>query len=446
MMSRVLLFASVLTAAASAPIRHPTYAATAPAAKPPAAKSDAAPESSIVAVVNGDIVSREDVANRGRLFAVSTGLPATPDVLDRLRPQITRQLVDERLRLQEAQRRHVIVTDAQIAAAIHQIEERNGMPPGALQAKLRADGIGPRTLIAQIRAQLAWTQVLRQQLGEGANVAQADVADRQRALQQQTGKPEYHLGEIFVSIEDPANAADAQKFAETIIGQLRAGAPFPVVAAQFSQSQTALQGGDLGWVQPNGLDPEVARIAEAMPAGAVSNPIRVPGGISIITLRGKREIGRDMATMLSLREVFLPFSAPLDPEHPNDQQRQTLEKAKAIGASVHSCDAMEAANKSANSPRPADPGPVRLESVSPPPFRAMLTSLPIGKASQPLVAPDGIAVVVVCSRDEKNLAELSPDELRSQILSERVELASRQLQRDLRRRANIDVRGSSGGA
>jgi peptidyl-prolyl cis-trans isomerase SurA len=443
---RFLRATLIVATTALVPVGAPAYAAVAPAAKPPAAKPAGEPESTIVAIVNGDIVSREDVSNRGRLFAVSTGLPATPDVLERLKPQVTRQLVDERLRLQEAQRRHVIITDQQIAAAIHEIEERNGMPAGALQAKLQADGIGMRTLIDQIRVQLAWTQVLRQQLGPQASVTQAEVADRQRALEQQTGKPEYRLGEIFVPIEDPANAADAQKFAETIIGQLRAGAPFPVVAAQFSQSQTALQGGDLGWVQPNQLDPEVARIAEAMPAGAVSNPIRVPGGISIITLRGKREIGRDLGTMVSLRQTFLPFSTPLDPEHPTDQQRQTLEKAKALGASVHGCDAMEAANKSANSPRPADPGQIRLEGVNPPQFRAMLASLPIGRASQPLVAPDGIAVVVVCSRDQKNLAQLSPDEIRAQILSERVELASRQLQRELRRRANIDMRGASGGA
>ncbi len=446
-MSIRLLPAALLLTAATFALPAP-YAAAAPgkpSAGSAAAKQPAEPESSIVAIVDGSIISLRDVHNRGRLFAVSTGLPATQDVLDRLRPQITRQLVDERLRLQEAQRRHVIISDQQIAAAIRQIEERNGMPPGALQAKLQADGIGMRTLIDQIRVQLAWTQVLRQQLGPEANVTQAEVADRQRALEQQTGKPEYRLGEIFVPVEDPANAADAEKFAETIIGQLRAGAPFPVVAAQFSQSQTALQGGDLGWVQPRQLDPEVARIAEAMPVGAISNPIRVPGGISIITLRAKREIGRDLATMISLRQTFLPFSTPLDPQHPTEQQRQTLDRAKAISASVHGCDAMEAANKNANSPRPADPGEIRLEGVNPPQFRAMLASLPVGRASQPLVAPDGIAVVVICSRDQKNLAQLSPDDIRGQILSERVELASRQLQRELRRRANIDMR-SAGGA
>src|SRR5439155_21957179 len=121
----------------------------------------------------------------------------------------------------------------------------------------------------------------------------AEIAEQQRLLAAQTGKPEYQISEIFVPIDDPARADEAQRFADTVITQLRAGAPFPVVAAQFSQSQTALQGGDLGWVQTNQLDPEVASVVREMPPGAISNPVRVPGGISIVQLSGKRELGRD---------------------------------------------------------------------------------------------------------------------------------------------------------
>ena len=157
-------------------------------------------------------------------------------------------------------------------------------------------------------------------------------------------------------------------------------------------------------------------------------------------MRAKREIGRDVATILSIRQVFLPFTAPLNPNAPTDQQRQTLEKAKGLSASIHSCEAMEAANRAANSPRPANPGDIRLDNVNPPQLRQMLASLPLDKASQPLVAPDGIAVLIVCSREEKNLAQLTPEEIRAQLLAERVELASRQLQLDLRRRANIEMR------
>jgi peptidyl-prolyl cis-trans isomerase SurA len=396
----------------------------------------------IVAVVNGDVISNSDVESRTRLFALSTGLPMTQDVLDRLKHQITRQLIDEKLRMQEVQRRKIVVPDKAIADAIRDIESRNGLPPGALRQKLAVGGAGQRTLIDQLRTQLGWTQVLREQLGDQVKITDAEVAEQQRLLALQVGKPEFRVGEIFIPVDDPAAASDAQRFAETVISELRAGAPFPVVAAQFSQNQTALQGGALGWVQPNQLDPQVARLVSEMPIGAVSNPVKVPGGISIVTLQAKREIGRDVGTVLSLRQVFLPFSSALDPQAPTEQQKQALEKARGISASVHSCDQMEQVAKANNSPRPADPGEVRLESVNPPPFRQILSSLPFDRATQPVVTGDGIAVMIVCSREEKNLAQQSKQEVQAQLLNERVELLSRQLLANLRRHAAIDLRSS----
>jgi peptidyl-prolyl cis-trans isomerase SurA len=394
----------------------------------------------IVAIVNGDVITNADVDNRARLFALSTGLPVTPDVLDRLKHQITRQLIDEKLRMQEVQRRKIVISDKAIADAMHEIESRNGLAAGALTQKLSAGGAAPRTLIDQIRTQLGWSQVLREQLGDQVKITEAEVAEQQRVLAQQVGKPEYRVGEIFIPVDDPASAADAQRFAETVISELRAGAAFPVVAAQFSQNQTALQGGALGWVQSNQLDPQVARLVAEMPVGAVSNPVKVPGGISIVNLQGKREIGREVGTAVSLRQVFIPFTSPLNPQAPTDQQRQALEKARGISASVHSCDQMEQTAKANNSPRPADPGEIRLEGVNPPAFRQILATLPFDRATQPMVTSDGIAVMIVCSREEKNMAQQSKQDVQAQLFNERVELLSRQLLANLRRHATIDLR------
>ena len=419
-------------------------AAFAAAPVPPATATATAQATRIVAVVNGDVITNADVGNRARLFALSTGLPLTPDVLDRLRQQITRQLIDERLRMQEVLRRKIVIQDKMIAESIHDIETRNGMQPGALRQKLAADGVSQLTLIDQIRTQLGWTQVLREQLGGKVTITDAEVADQQRLLAQQVGKPEYRVGEIFIPVDDPANAADAQRFAETVITELRAGAAFPVVAAQFSQNQTALQGGELGWVQPNQLDPEVVRLVSQMPIGAISNPVKVPGGFSIVTLQAKREIGHEVGTVVSLRQIFLPFATTLNPQAPTEQQKQALDKARGISASVHSCEQMEQVAKANNQTRPVDPGEVRLETVSPPAFRQVLASLPFDRASQPLVANDGIAVLIVCSREEKNLAQATNQDVRAQLLNERVELLSRQLLANLRRHAAIELR--TGGA
>ena len=307
----------------------------------PAASSSAAPAlqdaSRIAAVVNGDVIQR-------------------------LRSQTLRQLVDEKLRVQEAQRRKIVIQDTQIAAAIKEIEARNNMQPGALRAKLASDGVSTRTLVDQIRAQLAWSQMLHDLASQQINVTDAEVADQQKLVAQQVGQTEYRLSEIFIPVDDPANSADAQRFAETVITELRAGAAFPVVAAQFSQNQSALEGGDLGWVQTNQLDPAIARIVPQMPTGAISNAVRVPGGFSVVQLQGKRQIGNEMATLVTLRQAFFAFSTLLtDPQNPTDQQRQVLAKARAVEGTVHNCEQMEALAKATNPPgRPENPGEIRV--------------------------------------------------------------------------------------
>ncbi len=407
-----------------------------------AAKAAGPSKDEIVAVVNGQIVTRRDVEDREHLFALSTGLTESPDVLNRLRPQITRQLIDERLRMQEIQQRHINVPVSRIADAIADIEKRNNMPTNALRDRLAKDGVAMTTLIDQIRVQLAWTGVLREQLGERARVTSAEIRQRQEALKREAGQPEYQISEIFVPVEDPKNTADALKFSNTVIGQLHAGAPFPIVAAQFSQSQTALDGGSLGWVQADNLDPEVVAIAKAMPVGAISNPIRVAGGYDIIALAGRRVSGTQMATVLDLRQAFVPFDVPLNPQAPTAQQQQALAKATALSKTAHGCGEIEAANTSYGSKRPGNPGAVQLDRLNPQ-MAHVLDPLPVGQASHPLVSSDGIDVIMVCSRTEKNLAERDTGEIADQLLNDRVELVSRQLNRDLHRRAVIDMRSSS---
>jgi len=420
---RALLMAALLSAGMAAP--------------PAAAQTNR-----IVAVVNGDIVTTAEIEARRRLFAINAGIAPSQQTLDRLTPQVTRLLIDERLRLQEVRRRRIPVGDNDVAAALQDLERRNNLPPGGLVAQLRRAGVEPRALYDQLRAQIGWARLLRTLLGSQAEPSEAEVNDWIAAQRARTGQQEYLVSEIFIPLDDPAEEPEVRRFVDDVVGQLRAGAPFPIVATQFSQAQSALQGGDLGWVGPEALDPEIARIVPIMPVGAISNAMRVPGGFQIVALRGRREVGRDEATILSLRQVFFGFSSPLVPNQPTPQQLQQLERAQALGNSARSCEAMEAAARAQGGDRPVDPGEVRQEALNPPQLRAMVAALPVGRASQPIIAPDGILVLMVCSRERRNEAEITPDMARSQIVRERAELLSRQTQRELRRRAQIEMRQS----
>ncbi|WP_421995177.1 peptidylprolyl isomerase [Roseococcus sp.] len=428
LMVPVLCLAALPATAQRAPV-----AAAAPAAAAPGSNR-------ILAVINGEVVTQAEINSRARLFAMNTGVSVSPEVLDRLRPQVLRLAIDEKLRIQEVQRRRIAVSDSDIAEAIGDIERRNNMPSGTLRAQLRGAGIQPRVLFDQVRAQIGWGRLLRQALGPLAEINDQDIQGAIANHRARQGQTEFLLGEIFIPVDDPGTEAEVNRFVDEVVGQLRRGSPFQVVATQFSQAQTAVQGGDLGWVTAAQLDPEVAAIAERMPAGAISNAIRVAGGFQIITLRGKREGGRiQNSTMLSIRQLFLPFTTRLDPQAPSDQHRATLERAQRLSQTLRGCEQVDAQPRSSD--RPTDPGPIRLEALNPPPLRQMLASLPIGRASQPVISPDGILLLMVCSREQAQQEEFTADAARQQILRDRVEVLARQLQRELRRRAVIETRG-----
>src|SRR5208283_1991166 len=151
-----------------------------------------APQSaSIAAVVNGQVITSQDVYAKARLLAISTGMNPTPDVISRLSPQVTKQLIDEALQQQEIAKRNVIVTDDDVAGAIGHIEQGNNMPVGGLRQRLEAEGVPFGTLLAQIRTQLGWQQVLHQVLGPGLQPTPGDMNAEKTALKTALGSTQY---------------------------------------------------------------------------------------------------------------------------------------------------------------------------------------------------------------------------------------------------------------
>lgn len=293
----------------------PAAAAPAPAAAPVPLMDRLSPSdaAAIVATVNGQAITLADVDNRRRLLAASVGLPMTKEILDRLTAPIERALVDETLRAQELARRHIAVPENAVRHAIANIEQRNGMPPGSILPRLVAAGIDPATLVNQLRTQIGWGEAVHQALGDRAVVTAADIADREAALRAEAGQPEYEVGEIYLPATGARQQEQVTSVANLIIGQLREGAPFPLIAVQFSQSQSALAGGNLGWVQGNQLDPAVLRVVQEMPPGAISNPIAVPGGEVIVTLNATRTIGQTGSTQTAAGPDGSPAPAPTGP-------------------------------------------------------------------------------------------------------------------------------------
>lgn len=393
----------------------------------------------IAAIVNGQLITVQDVDDRTKLFAISTGLPMSEAIIERIRSPILHQLIIEKLKTQEILRRHINISPEQIDASITSIEERNGMPKNALRKELNRQGVSITTLIDQIRAQVGWMIVLRQELGPQSRVTPTQITERENALGQDVGKAQYLLSEIFIHSDERNGNSKALALTETIIKELRKGAPFPIVAAQFSQDQSALNGGAIGWVQEDHLTPNEIDIVRHMPLDAISNPIPVPGGYIVLNVHQRRTVGREMGTLVTLRQAFYPFSEPLNPQAgPTPLQQATLKQALKATHHLQNCADVEALNRDLGNRKPSNPGTQLLERL-PPPMQSLLNKLKVHVPSQPMVAPDGIDILMVCKRETRNLAQMTPGQIADQLMNEKIEQAARQLQRSLERHAVIQM-------
>src|SRR3546814_18488330 len=75
--------------------------------------------------------------------------------------------------------------------------------------------------------------------------------------------------------------------------QIRGGASFIAEARQVSQAFSAAVGGDLGWMRAEQLPESIAATIRSMNPGSLGGPVEVPGGIMLVALIDKRQIGSD---------------------------------------------------------------------------------------------------------------------------------------------------------
>src|SRR5690348_7693549 len=118
----------------------------------------------IVAVVNDDVISQRDLDVRERMVISSSHLQESPETRARLGPQVLRGLIDERLKLQEAQRLGIKVPANDVTQQIKTIADENKMSLENFEAALAQSGITMDSLRTQINAELSWVKVIQRRL------------------------------------------------------------------------------------------------------------------------------------------------------------------------------------------------------------------------------------------------------------------------------------------
>ena len=256
----------------------------------------------VVAVVNDGIVLQSELDEQvaivtQRLNQQKLEMPPA----NVLRQQVLERLVMSEIQMQRAKRAGIRIPDEALNGQLSELAQRGGITLAELPKALAADGVDYAGYRESVRKELT-IQVLRQRdVLQRINVSPREL---QTFMERQKTRPsevnEYNLSHILIAVPQsatPEQLDQAAKRAAEVYRRAKSGEEFSKLAVAFSNAQTALDGGSLGWRKGPAIPTFLAEIVVQLKAGEVSEPLRTPSGYHIVRLNEVR--GAETQTVVS---------------------------------------------------------------------------------------------------------------------------------------------------
>ena len=250
----------------------------------------------IIAVVNGEMISSTDIEERAKAFVMNTRIPFNAETKKMIIAKVIQSAIDEKLKLQEAERQGIEISDKEIVASIQNFEQNNKIPAGQLKSLLAKEGVSMKVFREQMKSDLAWIRVIRRQLMAAGNITDKEIEESINQSAKDMMTPKYMVSEIVIKKENAKNLDD-------LVANLRRDPRFELYAAQFSESPSASNGGNLGWLNKGQLAEPLDNKVLAMKEGEVSDPIQIGNEFYILKLVQVYNPKRDKPKLPSKEEM-----------------------------------------------------------------------------------------------------------------------------------------------
>lgn len=403
----------------------------------------AIPMDRIVAVVDDEVILESELLEmegtiRQQLRQREAAIPPS----DILHKQVLERLIMTRLQLQRARKAGVRVGDDALNAALKEIASRNNLTLRQFRDVLEGDGFSFTTFRESIRDEMIISRLRKGEVEDRVVVSEREVDNflATQAVQADT-QAEYLLQHILISVPDAASPEEVQA-AQNKLAKVQAllaeGADFAEVAAGYSDGQTALEGGDLGWRKQGELPSLFAGVVPSLDVGGVSEPLRAGGGYHLVRLKDRKSeevhmVKQTLASHILIRTNELTTDEQA--EQRLNELRVRAEKGEdfAALARAHSDDTGSAIN--GGSLGWASPG------VMVPEFEEKMDALSIGEMSDVFKSRFGWHLIKVYDRREENMAEeFKRNKARQQIRQRKIDEEMENWLRSMRDEAYVEYR------
>jgi peptidyl-prolyl cis-trans isomerase SurA len=272
----------------------------------------------VVAIVNDGVVLNSDLdaqidAVTERLHEQKLELPPQ----NVLRQQVLERLVLQEIQLQHATRAGIKVTDETLNSALQDVAKRNNLTLSQLPDALAQQGIDYSSYRDSVRKDITLTLLRQRDVLQHISVTSREI---DVYLEKQSKVPsernEYNVSHILIAVGQEATQAQldaAAKRAQDVYERAKGGEDFAKLAVAYSNSQTALDGGSLGWRKGGELPTFLADVVAKLKPGEVSEPLRTPTGYHIVRLNEIRGGAQNaIEDQIHVRHILMKTNALAD--------------------------------------------------------------------------------------------------------------------------------------
>ncbi|MGV1017081.1 MAG: peptidylprolyl isomerase [Fluviibacter phosphoraccumulans] len=396
----------------------------------------------IVAVVNDGVITQNQLNARVRsatmqLYRQKVQLPPA----DILRQQVLDQMVTERAQVQAAKEAGIQVDDAELEQALIRVAANQKMTPQQMRQTVEKDGVTWPEFREEIRNQMMIARVREREVDAKINVSPGEV-DNFLANQGAAGAgEEVHIAHIVIRIPEGASPETLNKLrmkAVSIDEQARAGRDFAQLAATYSESNDALQGGDLGFRPVDSLPQVMSSAIANLKPGQVSDVVRSPSGFHIVKLIARKggsalpQVQQTHARHILIKVTEVTSEAEARQKIGQVHSRLKSGEDFAALAKLYSQDGSAQKGGDLGWLYPGDTVPA---------FDQAMNALKVGEISNPVQTQFGFHIIQVLERRTTDVSQERQRQRATMALRQRkMEEANQEWVRQVRDRAYVEIR------
>ncbi|WP_404404350.1 SurA N-terminal domain-containing protein [Pelagibacterium halotolerans] len=247
----------------------------------------AAQAQSVQVTVNGTQITDQQINARAQLLRLEGRGSSNSN-----RTQLaTDQLIDDAIKLSEAERVGISVSDGQVDQAVSNIASNMNLSVSNLNQVLRQNGVDPNTLRARLRAAIAWQQVVRQVISPRVQISELELDIEAEQQLEATSSFDYILKEVIFVIADGSGMSASRRTAEA--NQYRANfSGCDSAVQQVLQFQDAAVV-DVGRRHATQMPEAIANELAGLTVGQLTRPRVTENGVSMYAVCEKAE-ARDL--------------------------------------------------------------------------------------------------------------------------------------------------------